>query len=941
MLLFLAAILLLSPACSVKRQFQKAERLYSNKKTERAAKIFTHLQQHPTYDLGAQYYLLRIATKRARNLREWARADSAFAALARRYEGIGAEKAAKLRQVKAGQGNVRMRRVSFQRRAIAFAERENRVTLLDSVAQWFPDWLPKLRPSWDTARAHVVNRHLKTTDYDIATSILNRHKDVVYEAHYGRVWKLRDGVWNFFEKKYPLCQMSRFRSDHPWHDYSRDCWFKEANRAFCAESLDSVLAFHLRQPYTALEYEAMKYLAARNGTPEAAELSFASRRHLADVSTYFKTLQVLFECSQTADTAALRRDVRDYTRRYAPRLSAFALLIVATQYYARQNQPEQVRQLLTEMRPLFPDSSVCKPDYDFQVDKRARIDTCSACLGTSPEPLNYRIVEAFHTDRAEYSAVSWDEGDEAYFAQKNKRKRLEVVRSVRDERGQWSVPQPVHTLSLGGKAVPMSITADGRQLLLKAGKRLYIAQRPREDAPWNAPQRLPLKVPGLERAVFAPDGKAILVSACYNEPSLAHKQTTDLYVCLLNKDGAFEPPRSLGLSINTKGNETNPYLCEDGKTLLFCSDEHPGYGNLDVFVARRIGPTWMTWTVPQNLGCQINAIGDDYGFTWVPSTGRRAFFTKIGACSKDLDIGQMDLPLLARPKQLAQLRGQLLNSKGRPVTRGQVSIALNGGDQVVRVAVSPTGRYRYKLPDQVLQATVYPDVLGYFTARDTLHDLRSAPPGVTLRDTFVLLSMAEMRKPFRLKYATFDDGKATLNDPRVYRQLGLLRRFAARMKATMSIAAHTDQPGSVALSLQRAMSVQVALMERFGTPAQQLSVAGRGAADPLCPDDRSPAGRLCNQRVEVQFDIPEEMQKTASRGSSAATDGPTVEELPVYQKDTKGARKRDQRTEAEQSAQPKPKVRLGQRIKTWVKKVFSKPKKKGEREEGEEGEDTD
>ena len=82
---------------------------------------------------------------------------------------------------------------------------------------------------------------------------------------------------------------------------------------------------------------------------------------------------------------------------------------------------------------------------------------------------------------------------------------------------------------------------------------------------------------------------------------------TDLYVT--NREGVnWSAPANLGPIVNTFGNETFPFMAENGD-LYFASDGHPGYGGLDIFVTRKVGDIWL---IPQNLGRPINSSYDDF-----------------------------------------------------------------------------------------------------------------------------------------------------------------------------------------------------------------------------------------------------------------------------------------------------------------------------------------
>src|SRR5258706_120404 len=58
---------------------------------------------------------------------------------------------------------------------------------------------------------------------------------------------------------------------------------------------------------------------------------------------------------------------------------------------------------------------------------------------------------------------------------------------------------------------------------------------------------------------------------------------SDLYMIEKNIFGDWGPAMNLGGIVNTPQSDTSPFLSQDGKTLYFSSDGHPGYGSYDIF----------------------------------------------------------------------------------------------------------------------------------------------------------------------------------------------------------------------------------------------------------------------------------------------------------------------------------------------------------------------
>lgn len=86
---------------------------------------------------------------------------------------------------------------------------------------------------------------------------------------------------------------------------------------------------------------------------------------------------------------------------------------------------------------------------------------------------------------------------------------------------------------------------------------------------------------------------------------------TDIYKSLKRDDDSWGNPENLGAKINTEGNESFPFLHEDGELLFFSSDGRLGLGGADIFVAHledgRVGAV-------ENLKAPVNSNRDDFTF---------------------------------------------------------------------------------------------------------------------------------------------------------------------------------------------------------------------------------------------------------------------------------------------------------------------------------------
>jgi hypothetical protein len=153
------------------------------------------------------------------------------------------------------------------------------------------------------------------------------------------------------------------------------------------------------------------------------------------------------------------------------------------------------------------------------------------------------------------------------------------------------------------------------------------------------------------------------------------KGKTDLYVAFRvkgDKRYRYRAAESVNLGgvVNSFGEETSPFLSDDGRILFFASSGHNGYGELDLFVSRRLDDTWTNWSKPENLGPKINTPFDDTDFG-LPSTSEFGYYAR-GIANDRQDIYQIDLDsFFGRSADLEKM------SQDPPSALGHMNIILN------------------------------------------------------------------------------------------------------------------------------------------------------------------------------------------------------------------------------------------------------------------------
>lgn len=232
----------------------------------------------------------------------------------------------------------------------------------------------------------------------------------------------------------------------------------------------------------------------------------------------------------------------------------------------------------------------------------------------------------------------------------------DVYVSRRDIRtGEWGSARRVAELSNPYRnEAPTSISGDGRMMLLFVEGRMCFSQRGPNG--WTEPRPLPshLQLGNWQAdAMITADGKALLFAANYPAEG-EEKASLNIFVSERGKDGRWGQPCSVGTAINTHGMERSPFLHPDMKTLYFSSDREGTYGDLDVWVSRRMCDTcWNCWSEPENLGATINTAGRDCWYK-ISTDGKQAFYAQ--KAGRRHDIYYVELPEDKRPEPITVLK---------------------------------------------------------------------------------------------------------------------------------------------------------------------------------------------------------------------------------------------------------------------------------------------
>jgi len=653
LLLFFALFFL---ACSSSQSFKTGFKHYENRDYTTAKSIFARYHDDALYGPAAEYFLAKIKLAGNPTFDEYLLLDRSLGnadSLFRRLSPKNTRRQIKRYALDTAAFSETHELV--QRRLLSLVRARGTISILDSLLEGLPSPIPQLQPAYDDTRSIIVNVHLDDEDYDVLTAIARRHLAFVKPENYSKSRRISDRLWTAFEKKYPLCQLDKFAADHPQSFVARDCWREEVRQLLCKNDVAQMLDFHAKNRWTALESVLLNAIADKTADfTNDTFLNSGQQAHLLDLRRRNLALARIRNTGSVADTAVLLRQTQDYIARYAPRYSAFRLMEEALQFFLEKKRYQNGIELLTTARPFFPDTlpKGCYTNFDYQLRVKPWIDGKLPILEKPFENLQKTPLDALNTpDGDEFSPVLSADGAALYFGASGRRDNIsgQDVFVSRLKNGSWSPPELVAVLSGEGNQVPLSLTADGRQMLLLVNGRLHISTRKTET--WSVPEPLQLSgIPLMGKGVFSPDGNMIALEGAFSTGGVLTPPDIDIFVVQREPNGQWGTPIALGADINTEGQEGNPYFADNGKTLYYTSTGFPGLGKSDVFMSYRKTDKNLAndWVRAVNLGKEVNDTYAHRGFGAISPDGKTAYFAQYQRDGDQGDIWIVTLPKIQK-----------------------------------------------------------------------------------------------------------------------------------------------------------------------------------------------------------------------------------------------------------------------------------------------------
>lgn len=336
---------------------------------------------------------------------------------------------------------------------------------------------------------------------------------------------------------------------------------------------------------------------------------------------------------------------------------------------------------------------------------------------------------------------------------------------------------------------------------------------------------------------------------------------TDIYKANVNRRGRWINIQNLGPEINTPGNELFPSVTEDGR-LYFSSDNHEGFGGLDIFVASRKGGE-ITITNP---GKPLNSRGDDFGVN--PYNPTRGFFTS----NRDGGKGDDDIYTFINNDPNLKIVNYIL--KGTTLTQntdekdllilGNSSVKLldNQGTVIEETFTDDNGQFEFKVysdEDYILIG----EKENYFSTRGDFSTIGKELDKSKLVEFItnvefeknLILDRIVVNKSIVLDNIYYDLDKADIRKDAALELDKLVVILEDNPNISIELSSHTDDRSSVEynqdLSQRRAESAVTYILSK-GIDQSRIRAKGYGESQLIIQNAQTEEEHQINRRTEFK-----------------------------------------------------------------------------------------
>ncbi|MEQ8927280.1 MAG: OmpA family protein [Fulvivirga sp.] len=380
---------------------------------------------------------------------------------------------------------------------------------------------------------------------------------------------------------------------------------------------------------------------------------------------------------------------------------------------------------------------------------------------------------------------------------------------------------------------------------------------------WTEPRMLNINNPGYwdSSPAFSRDGRTLYFAS--NRPG--GYGGVDLYSARRNARGRFYKVTNLGPELNTTGNDMFPYVSDDGY-LYFSSDGHPGFGGLDLFVAKRRNGV----TTVENLGVPINSNADDFGMFLYKAD--RGFFTS----NRDGGEGDDDIYTFLNEDPDLKIVNYYLegvtmthdnNDSLQILTGVDVRLLDYDGNELDEATTGDDGKFLFRVYEHEHYNLVAKKTGGkqqYLITRQPFTTVGKSADRDTLTslvtdvkfDTLLVLERLEKNKVFVLENIYYDLDRYEIRDDAAAELDKLVTILKDNPEIKIELSSHTDdrqtEQYNLRLSERRAQSA-VDYIASQGIEKSRLVARGYGESKLIIQNATTEEQHQVNRRTEFKI----------------------------------------------------------------------------------------
>ncbi len=493
--------------------------------------------------------------------------------------------------------------------------------------------------------------------------------------------------------------------------------------------------------------------------------------------------------------------------------------------------------------------------------------------------------ELFNSRRSEYSPMLLgDDSDQLYFSSTRNQakgdelsgitgtKNADIFFSQKDDKGKWSKPEAIDSeLNTEEDEGTCAFTPDGKTMYLTVCKTdpsypryAQIAKSARSDASWGKATVEDVTRDTLSayaHPAVSPDGEWLY----FVSDMPGGLGGYDIWRMQITSSGLLGL-ENLGEPVNTPGNEMFPTFRPNGD-LYFSSDGHPGFGGLDIFIAKpntelnesgemrnekydypqvqapdslnpdtaaidayesnpisQFSPLTSQLYTLEHPGWPLNSQGDDFGMTF-EGVHNRGYFSSNRGDARGWD----HIYSFEKHEVIQTVRGWLYEQDGYELPQGLVYMVGNDGTNQ-KLSVRGDGSFEQEIRPGVSYVFLG-TCKGYLNHKEELR----VEPVLESEEYTLQFPLANISAPVLINNIFYDFDKATLRPESAVALDSLVDLLNENPNVTIELSAHTDCRGSAqyneGLSQRRAESV-VNYLIAHGIAADRLTPKGYGESKP-------------------------------------------------------------------------------------------------------------